>query len=460
MGARRDAGDATGEVMATACPRCGAPAVERDKCGQCGVVASVYIAALEKMRRAPAPPPPPSSAPRASAPPAATPPAARAQTAEAARPAPNGSGAPATAVMTPAPATTGTTSAAAMAGVPRRLGFPGVGGTLFGIYVVNILATIAPFGAYRFWGKVRIRRFMLSQTSFEGDRFAYHGTGKELLLGFFKALLFVGLPITALSAMARLSGDKTIYVTTQAFTSLLVFIFIPIAMVGARRYRLSRTSWRGIRFSFRGKAWVFVKIFIVALLLSALTLTLYYPFFQTRQQEFMVSNSCFGRRQLRFDGRGRDLLGAYVVALLLLVPPPAGRRRSAWLRAGSRSPSQTARVSGGPSGRSARPKASIAASRSASSAVRRSQRSSWSTTAPSSRRCMRPLPASGTAFTTRGGDGLASFSRSARRPPPWRSARFSTCGAFQPPPASRPPGCRCPGKSASARRPWTTSPPH
>ena len=47
--------------------------------------------------------------------------------------------------------------------VPRRSG-----GTLLGIYVVNILLTIATFGMYRFWGKVRIRRFMLSQTSFEG----------------------------------------------------------------------------------------------------------------------------------------------------------------------------------------------------------------------------------------------------------------------------------------------------
>jgi uncharacterized membrane protein YjgN (DUF898 family) len=128
------------------------------------------------------------------------------------------------------------------------------------------------------------------------------------------------LPITALSTLARLSGDKTIYFATQTFTSLLVFIFIPIAIVGALRYRMSRTSWRGIRFSFRGKAWAFVKIFILGSLLSAVTLTLYYPFFQARQQWFIVSNSYFGRRQFRFDGRGRDLLGPYVVALLLLVP--------------------------------------------------------------------------------------------------------------------------------------------
>ena len=303
--------------MATACPRCSAPAVERDKCAQCGVVASVYTAALEKMRRPPTPPPAAPAAPRSSTAPAAAAPAApsRVPALQPTRSAPNGSGATSTATLT--------TAASAMAAAPggsRRLTFHGSGGTLFGIYVVNILLTIVTLGFYRFWGKVKIRRFMLSQTGFEGDRFAYHGTGNELFSGAVKAGLYVGMPITALSAVARLSGDTTIHVVTQVFTSLLIFVFIPVAMVGARRYRLSRTSWRGIRFSFRGRAWAFVKIFTVASLLSVVTLSLYYPFFQARQQAFMVSNSHFGRRPFRFDGRGRDLFGAYVVALLLLVP--------------------------------------------------------------------------------------------------------------------------------------------
>jgi uncharacterized membrane protein YjgN (DUF898 family) len=318
MGARRDAGTATGEVMATACPRCGVPAVERDKCAQCGVVASVYTAALEKMRRAPTPKPAPSG-PRAATPSAAPAVPARVETPQPARPAPNGSVTSATMVATAVPATAGSTSLVSAGGL-RRLTFHGLGGTLFGIYVVNILLTIVTFGFYRFWGRTKVRRFMLSQTAFEGDRFAYHGTGKELLLGFVKAVLFVGMPITALNTAARLSHDVAIIIASQAFTYLLVFTFIPIAMVGARRYRLSRISWRGIRFSFRGRARAFIKIFVLGSLLTMLTLTFYYPFFQARQQGFMVSHSHFGRRPFRFDGRGRDLFGAYVVALLLLVP--------------------------------------------------------------------------------------------------------------------------------------------
>jgi len=218
--------------------------------------------------------------------------------------------------MTAAPAP----AAAVGAGGSRRLTFHGSGGTLFGIYVVNILLTIVTLGLYRFWGKVRVRRFMLSQTAFEGDRFAYHGTGKELLLGFVKAVLFVGLPITVMNTAARFSGDLKIVIASQVLTYVLVFTFIPIAMVGARRYRMSRISWRGIRFSFRGRAWAYVKIFMLATLLNAVTLTLYYPFFEARQQAFMVSHSYFGRRPFRFDGRGRDLLSIHVIALLLLVP--------------------------------------------------------------------------------------------------------------------------------------------
>src|SRR2546430_16012463 len=48
--------------MADLCPRCGAPDVEGDKCARCGVIASVYKASLEKMRR---PPTLPAAAPTA-----------------------------------------------------------------------------------------------------------------------------------------------------------------------------------------------------------------------------------------------------------------------------------------------------------------------------------------------------------------------------------------------------------
>ena len=80
-------------------------------------------------------------------------------------------------------------------GLARRPTFHGTGGTLFGIHIVNTLLTIVTLGVYYFWAKTRLRRYLFSQTEIEGDRFAYHGTGRELLLGTLKAVLVFGVPI-------------------------------------------------------------------------------------------------------------------------------------------------------------------------------------------------------------------------------------------------------------------------
>ena len=46
--------------------------------------------------------------------------------------------------------------------------------------IVNVCLTILTLGVYHFWGKAKVRRYLFSHTAFAGDRFAYHGTGKEL----------------------------------------------------------------------------------------------------------------------------------------------------------------------------------------------------------------------------------------------------------------------------------------
>ena len=82
---------------------------------------------------------------------------------------------------------------------------------------------------------------------------------------------------------------------------------------------MSRTSWRGIRFSFRGRTWDFVKLYVKGVLLTALTLGAYYTFFQTRRQGFLVSHSYFGNQRFGFDGHGWALAPSFVLTLALSV---------------------------------------------------------------------------------------------------------------------------------------------
>ena len=201
--------------------------------------------------------------------------------------------------------------------VRQEFFFYGAGGSLFGIFLVNTLLTLLTLGVYHFWAKVRIRRYLMSQAEFEGDRFAYHGTGAELFFGFLKAALVFWLPVFVLNIgmtlMLRTRGRAIAGFLTWA----LAMIFLPVAIAGARRYRLSRTSWRGIRFAFKGGTLAFARLFLTGSLLTALTLGIYYPAFLVSRYGFLTAHSYFGTLKAGFDGRGRDLLGSFLLALVL-----------------------------------------------------------------------------------------------------------------------------------------------
>ncbi len=186
------------------------------------------------------------------------------------------------------------------------------------MHIVNTCLTIATLGAYHFWGKAKIRRYLFSQTAFAGDRFVYHGTGKELYQGFLKAMLIFGIPYFAMSAAhAFLDLPSWIDLLVQLSTGLVLFLYVPIAIVNARRYRYTRTSWRGIHFSFRGRTWDFLTLYAGGWFLTILSLGTYYPYFQTRRQAFFHSHTSFGNRRFRFTGHGSGLMIPFACTLFL-----------------------------------------------------------------------------------------------------------------------------------------------
>jgi uncharacterized membrane protein YjgN (DUF898 family) len=202
----------------------------------------------------------------------------------------------------------------------RRLSFRGAAGSLFGIQLVNMLLTLCTLGVYAFWAKVKVRRYLWSQTEFEGDRFAYHGTASELLLGSLKAAGVFGLPFLALKYLpAFLEASLPVKLACSALAYLVLGIFIPFAIVGTRRYRLSRTSWRSIRFSFRGRLREFFWMYYKGFILTGLTFRFYSPFFEVQKYAFLTANSYFGNRKFAFDGKGRELFRIFLRSLLPII---------------------------------------------------------------------------------------------------------------------------------------------
>jgi uncharacterized membrane protein YjgN (DUF898 family) len=199
--------------------------------------------------------------------------------------------------------------------------FQGSGGTLFGIQIVNLLLIIVTLGIYYFWAKARVRTYVWRQVEFDGDRFAYHGTGTEVLIGWLKAALIFGIPFFAFQNAPALLGAPIAVILIGAIASLLLIaLFIPIATVGTRRYRMSRSSFRGIRFSFRGRWQDYAKLFFICMALTTITLGLYMPYFEMRSQTFLMGKSHFGNEKFGFDGKGGDLILSYVLCLILAFP--------------------------------------------------------------------------------------------------------------------------------------------
>jgi uncharacterized membrane protein YjgN (DUF898 family) len=204
----------------------------------------------------------------------------------------------------------------------RYLRYTGRGGELFWIYVKNILFSVLTLGVYRFWGNTRIRRYLWSHLLFLGEPFEYTGTGWELFLGFLKAMLvlvplFLGFGILEVVLLQVAPGFVLIVPILQAITVLgLTYL----GLYAARRYRMSRTLWRGIRFQQRGSAWTYLGLALRGLLLTVLTLGLYLPFLDARLRRYEMNNLSFGTEPFAFDGEGRDLFKPFLVAWLLAIP--------------------------------------------------------------------------------------------------------------------------------------------
>lgn len=201
---------------------------------------------------------------------------------------------------------------------PLRLRFHGNGSSLFGIFAINTLLTLLTFGVYYFWGKAKIRRYMHSQTELHNSRFSNHTTGGELCIGWIKAIILI-VTIVLISEIPSFFWEDMTHewITMLAFYGLLLFVFLPLAIVGSLRFRLSRTSYQGIRFSFRGNSKTFFKIYYIGLLKTIFTLGLYYPYFETKIRLFLTRSVRFGTGRFKFFGTGRALFWHFVATVLL-----------------------------------------------------------------------------------------------------------------------------------------------
>src|SRR6476469_9054359 len=174
-------------------------------------------------------------------------------------------------------------------------------------------------GIYRFWLATDVRRFLWSNTEIAGDGLEYIGTARELLLGFLIAIaLLVPLNIVFfLSAFGRGWLSQV-----SGLLALIVLALLgQFAVYRARRYRLTRTLYRGIRFHQTGSAWRYAVCAIFWWGMIGVTLGLAYPFAQASLERFKLRNTYYGDLQGHFAGSGTRLFFRGVSLWIVVVVP-------------------------------------------------------------------------------------------------------------------------------------------
>src|SRR5262245_3539046 len=191
-----------------------------------------------------------------------------------------------------------------------------------GLLVRGSLLLALTLGIYRFWLATDVRRFLWGNTEIAGDYLEYSGTARVLLLGFLMALALL-VPVYALVLLAALDVGLA-----GSLSGVLAFLVLALlgqfAVYRARRYRLTRTIFRGVRLYQTGSAWRYAFTSALWWVLTIVTAGLALPWGTAVLERYKLRHTHYGTLQGSFAGSGTSLFFRGIALWLIVVGPLLG----------------------------------------------------------------------------------------------------------------------------------------
>jgi uncharacterized membrane protein YjgN (DUF898 family) len=189
--------------------------------------------------------------------------------------------------------------------------FRGRASEYFGIWIVNVLLSIVTIGIYSAWAKVRRLRYFYGNTELDGHTFDYHAAPIQIL----KGRLLVVAVLVVYQALVAISPFFSVLA--------LVYVFgLPWAINTSLAFNARMTSYRNVRFSFRGSYWPAFGIFVAFPILIFLSLGLLLPVFSRLAGNYVGNRLRFGGAPFRTQLMLKPLyanLGWTVLAMIGFV---------------------------------------------------------------------------------------------------------------------------------------------
>jgi len=184
---------------------------------------------------------------------------------------------------------------------PTPVTFTGSRGEFIRLVTRGAALELVTAGFYRFWLATDIRRHLWANTLIDGDAAEYTGRGRELLIGFLFAMAIL-VPIYLVYFWIGIEVER--FKEFASFPLILAFYaFGQFATYRARRYRLTRTVWRGVRFWMDGSGWAYAWRAVLWGFFVALTLGLALPWREAALERYKMRHSYYGDLQGKFTAK-------------------------------------------------------------------------------------------------------------------------------------------------------------
>lgn len=191
----------------------------------------------------------------------------------------------------------------------------------FWFIVKGVILTFLTVGIYRFWFVTNVRKNLWGRVFIDGSPAEYTGKAHELLLGFLVALAIL-LPVYIVVFVATMYSPYPMLGVVVGYG--LFFLLVQFARFRARRYLVSRTVWRGIRFRQDGSALVYTALAAGWWLATLLTLGLAYPFMRASLERYRMSHTLLGDTRFVSEASGLSVLLNWVIVYALTILPILG----------------------------------------------------------------------------------------------------------------------------------------
>ena len=196
-----------------------------------------------------------------------------------------------------------------------KLEFHGKGSEFFGIVIINWLLNIITLHFYSAWANAKTLQYMYGTTVLNEDNFTFHGTGKEMFKGYIKLFLIY---------FVLLGGCGALFYFNQMAAGIAILYFsmiilIPIIIHGKYRYQLTRSSWRGIRFGYRGSRKDMIANYFKWIFFSIISLGIYLPWMIMDMTKYIIENIRLGDIEFKFSGKGKECFLIMLKGMLLMT---------------------------------------------------------------------------------------------------------------------------------------------